>query len=258
MNRYNIGRRIAFFRDKMSMSTQELANRIERSQATISRIENGKQGINFELVAKIARELRVHPFALLSDEPLRESFLIPVDEQLAGNGTPTLLAYFIYTSRVRTRMSSKEAAQMLDISPVELELIELGIVRPEPRLFEKIANLYAVSKDSMTSLVALQESDPEVAHRLAYIFALVSKIYAIARKSPPEEPGETLGRITNLLEAVDAKFPLLPDLADEEKNQFLNGISVRLTRALRDDAFREKVLDLIEAHAAPEEPDGQR
>ncbi len=67
MNRYEIGRRIEAYRDRCKMSTQELAGRIRRSQATISRIENGKQGLTFELLATIASELRVHPFALLSD-----------------------------------------------------------------------------------------------------------------------------------------------------------------------------------------------
>ncbi len=69
MNRYNIGRRIEVYRDRMKMSTQELAGRIHRSQATISRIENGKQGFTFELLSAIAAELQVHPFALLADEP---------------------------------------------------------------------------------------------------------------------------------------------------------------------------------------------
>jgi transcriptional regulator with XRE-family HTH domain len=69
MNRYNIGRRIEAYRDRLKMSTQELAGRIHRSQATISRIENGKQGLTFELLSSIASELRVHPFALLADSP---------------------------------------------------------------------------------------------------------------------------------------------------------------------------------------------
>jgi transcriptional regulator with XRE-family HTH domain len=72
MNRYDIGRRIEAYREKRGMSTQELAERIKRSQATISRIENGKQGLTFELLSAVADELRVHPFALLSDDPARE------------------------------------------------------------------------------------------------------------------------------------------------------------------------------------------
>ncbi len=75
MNRFSIGRRIEAYRDRRKMSTQELASRVNRSQATISRIENGKQGLTFELLSRIADELRVHPFALLSDEPFLEQFL---------------------------------------------------------------------------------------------------------------------------------------------------------------------------------------
>ncbi len=85
MNRFSIGRRIEAYRDRAKMSTQELAGRIKRSQATISRIENGKQGVSFELLACIAAELRVHPFALLSDDPPQIPGLIPARER-SGDG----------------------------------------------------------------------------------------------------------------------------------------------------------------------------
>ncbi len=88
MNRFNIGRRIEAYRDRVKMSTQELAGRIKRSQATISRIENGKQGMTFELLACIACELRVHPFALLSDDPPQASapVAVPVQDRPGEDG----------------------------------------------------------------------------------------------------------------------------------------------------------------------------
>lgn len=72
MNRFDIGKRIEAYRELRKMSTQELAERIGRSQATVSRVENGKQGLSFELLSSIAAELRVHPFALLADDPAGE------------------------------------------------------------------------------------------------------------------------------------------------------------------------------------------
>lgn len=83
MNRFSIGKRIEAYRDRRKMSTQELATRVDRSQATISRIENGKQGLTFELLSRIASELCVHPFALLSDEPFLDQFLDFLQEKKA-------------------------------------------------------------------------------------------------------------------------------------------------------------------------------
>ncbi len=131
MNRYAIGRRIEAYRDKMKMSTQELAERINRSQATISRIENGKQGLTFELLSRIASELRIHPFALLSDEPLRSSVLLPATGKREGEYAPNLLANALHSGRIRRNLRIDAAAAMVAISQSELESIELALSSPK-------------------------------------------------------------------------------------------------------------------------------
>lgn len=105
MNRYNIGRRIEAYRDRLKMSTQELAARINRSQATISRIENGKQGLTFELLSAIAEELGVHPFALLADDSPRPD-TDDAPSAAAPEMTETSARLRQLVSRIRDRVSS--------------------------------------------------------------------------------------------------------------------------------------------------------
>lgn len=246
MNRYDIGRRIEAYRDKLKMSTQELAERINRSQATISRIENGKQGLTFELLSSIASELRVHPFALLSDEPLRASVLLPAREKSDGGSeyAPNLLANALHSGRIRRRLRIETAAEMLDVSPVELEAIELALSCPEDALLERICELYGLSCIEMRMLKQFGDSAPDMAKGLAYLQQLFSHIYHMIKRKAEGEEQRILDKIVELLDSADSEYPLSPDSSSDDVGLFLNRLSLHLVNALKDTDFRGKMFQM--------------
>jgi transcriptional regulator with XRE-family HTH domain len=244
MNRYDIGRRIESYRDKLRMSTQELAERINRSQATISRIENGKQGLTFELLSRIASELRVHPFALLSDEPLRYSVLLPASGKRDGEYAPSLLANALHSGRIRRNLRIDAAAAMLGVAPSELESIELALSSPEDVLLERICELYGLSLREMGILKRFGEDVPDIARGLAYLQQIFSHIYHITKDVIPGEERNTIGRINELLDSADSEYPLPPDASADDIGLFLNRLSMHLVNALKDRDFRGKVFHM--------------
>ncbi len=246
MNRFDIGRRIEAYRDKMKMSTQELAERINRSQATISRIENGKQGLTFELLSRIAAELRIHPFALLSDEPLRHSVLLPVRGRRDGEYSPSLLANALHSGRIRRSLRTDAAAAMLGVSASELESIELALSSPEDMLLERMCDLYGLSPRQMRILKRFGEEMPDTARGLAYLQQLFSHIYHMTKQVEAGEERKVLDKITELLGSVDADYPLPPDASSDDVGLFLNRLSMHLVNALKDKDFRGRMLQMAQ------------
>lgn len=244
MNRYDIGRRIEAYRDRMKMSTQELAERIKRSQATISRIENGKQGLTFELLSSIAAELRVHPFALLSDEPLRCSVLLPASGKKEGEYAPNLLANAIHGGRIRRRLRIDAAANLMGISPSELESVELALSTPEDSLLEKVCELYGLSVDQMRVLKKFGDDAPDIARSLAYLQQLFSHIYHMIKQMEPGQEKHILEKVAEFLESADSEYPLPPDSSSDDIGLFLNRLSLHLVNALKDKDFRGKVFQI--------------
>ena len=244
MNRYNIGRRIETYRDKQKMSTQELAERINRSQATISRIENGKQGLTFELLSSIASELRIHPFALLSDDPLRFSVLLPPAENKDGEYAPNLLANSLHAGRIRRGLRIDAAAELLHISPSELEAIELALSCPEESLLCRLCELYGLDSGQMRIIKDFSRAAPDVARGLAYLQQLFSHIYHMVKQIESGMERHTLERIGELLESVDSDSPLPPDSSHHDIGLFLNRLSLHLVNALKDKELRGKVVEL--------------
>jgi len=81
-----IGRKVSALREKLGMTTTELAKKVNISQAQISRLENGKQGFRANTLLRIAKALGVQPvYFFMEDEPegeVREGS--PVYGLLAG------------------------------------------------------------------------------------------------------------------------------------------------------------------------------
>ena len=244
MNRYDIGRRIEAYREKMKMSTQELAERINRSQATISRIENGKQGLTFELLSAIASELRIHPFALLSDEPLRCSVLLPATGKKEGEYAPNLLANALHGGRIKRRLRIDAAAGLLGVSPSELESIELALSAPEDHLLEKVCELYGLSAAQMKVLKSFGEAAPDIARGLAYLQQLFSHIYHMIRQMEDGDERRVIDKITELLDSADSEYPLPPDSSSDDIGLFLNRLSLHLVNALKDKDFRGRMFQM--------------
>lgn len=246
MNRFNIGRRIEMYREKRHMSTQELAEMIGRSQATVSRIENGKQGITFELLAHIAGELKVHPFLLLCDEPLRHSFLLPPTGNQENNYTPSLLANALHAGRVKLKMKIGTVAELASISECELEAVELAIICPDDTLLDKLCGLYGLSPDEMRMLRRFTEVAPDTARSMAYLQQLFSNIRHMIVGTPAGGAEETLNHIIKLIDSSDMENPIPPDSSADDINLFLNRLALHAINALKEREFRSKVIALAE------------
>lgn len=246
MNRFNIGRRIELYREKRDMSTQDLAERIGRSQATISRIENGKQGITFELLAHIAGELKIHPFSLLCDEPLRHSVLLPASVHREGESTPSLLANALHAGRVKRKLQIGVAAKLAEVSDCELEAVELGVISPDDVLLERLCGLYGLSPEELRMLRSFTEVAPDTARSLAYLQQLFSNIRHMIDATPQGAEQETLGRIGELIDSSDMENPIPPDSSGDDINLFLNRLALHVINALKDRDFRSKVVALAE------------
>ncbi len=250
MNKYDIGRRIEAYRDKLHMSTQELAERIKRSQATISRIENGKQGLTFELLSSIASELRVHPFALLSDEPLRSSILHPAGEDDETEYAPNLLANALHAGRVKRRLRMDMASDLLGISPEELEAVELAMSCPDNDLLERMCELYGLVPQHMHALKRFGEEATDIARGLAYLQQLFSHIHHLVHKVADGDEKRVVERIADLLNSADSEFPLPLESTSDDVGLFLNRLSLHLVNALKDKEFRGKMFELAGLNTA--------
>ena len=68
MDNKAIGLKITKLRNKLNLTTTELAKMVGISQAQISRLENGKQGFRSATLTKIARALSVKPVYFFMEE----------------------------------------------------------------------------------------------------------------------------------------------------------------------------------------------
>ena len=68
MDNKAIGLRITQLREKLGMTTSELARRVGLSQAQTSRLENGKQGFRSATLTKIGKALGVTPVYFFIEE----------------------------------------------------------------------------------------------------------------------------------------------------------------------------------------------
>ncbi len=66
-----IGKKVSGLREKLDMTTTELARRVGISQAQISRLENGKQGFRSNTLARISKALGVKPIYFFIDDSTR-------------------------------------------------------------------------------------------------------------------------------------------------------------------------------------------
>ena len=96
-----IATRIDQLRRQRKISMQTLADQIGVSQPTVSRMLTGRQAISMLQLDRIAQALKVHPFALWTDQPLRSSRLLSCDD----GTSPRLLGLTLRLFRSRTRLS---------------------------------------------------------------------------------------------------------------------------------------------------------
>ena len=237
MNRFDIGRRIGSYREKLKLSTQELANRIKRSQATISRIENGKQGITPEILVNIARELGVHPFALLTDQPLRHLQDSPSPTNAADDCASTLLAFALQTGRINRDFQFDEAADFLDIPASELHSYESGAAQPDGERLNSLCGLYGLNPAEMQYLAEIDRRSPAFSRRLAGLQGLVEKIMNLCNQAKPGDESKTLRDIHTIIHLAYSENPLPVNSAATELGLIVNSDPELLSTALQEQEF---------------------
>ena len=170
MNRKAIGKRIASLRTRRGMSTAQLADAIGKSQATVSRIENGKQGAAIEVIEQIARILDVDPLFLLT-----ENVASIVRNQMVSTGEPVdaaaqdsvcALGRGLLRARLGRGLTPEEAAIQLDIRDEDLDALEHGRAFPSPQLIERMKAVYGINSKEIYGLTYLKEIHPELSLRI--------------------------------------------------------------------------------------------
>lgn len=241
MNRVEIGRRIERLRGRIGLSTLQLAEHIGKSQATISRIENGKQGVSIELLSKIAKALRIHPFGLLTDAPLRHSVLLPPTATMRSDAPMRMLARTLESARLRARLDRPSAAGELGISVDELEAMELGYALPDPDALDAMSALYPVDGKLLQALATIERDYPMLSERLASMEHVLGAVLSFLRESSSGEGDSPTTRLRMEVESCLGVHDRL-EAAEREASYFSIGhLSDKLLKALQDPEFHEWV-----------------
>ena len=114
-----IGEKLRLARHERELSLQEVAAKAKISAATLSRIENGKQAVDVEMVVLISRILKVNP-ADLFDSESRDG-VDPLASRLATLDSKS-------RARVWTELAAntrKQAARKKSVRDVSMKVEEL-------------------------------------------------------------------------------------------------------------------------------------
>lgn len=247
MNKAEIGTRIMKARIRRGLSTQQLAELIDKSQATVSRIENGKQGVGIELLNRLAQVLRVHPFSFLSDTPLRHSVLLPTGVAMRSDKPVRILPQTLQSGRMRARLTLKEAADYLQIPEQELEAIEMGYALPESGAIEKLAELYNLDEKELKELASMDKQYPRLSQRMCVMERLLSNVLAL-----PATTAEQSRVSTDLRSEIEGCLGMAPGThksAERNASYFSIGhLTDTLLKALQDPLFHARVEAMARDH----------
>jgi transcriptional regulator with XRE-family HTH domain len=241
MNAAMVGRRIAAFRQQQGISTAELAQRIDRSQATVSRIEHGRQQTSLAVMLEIARALRIHPISLFCEDDSGQHCPIPHEAPELCEDGGGCLARLIRAGRLRARLSVAEAAEALEVPSDRLESWESGRGTPPGPVLERMGNLYPVDAEELTAYAWLHGQTPSVARRIDRMQRLLTVFHtclehraeAVRRSAAWSSLAEEMARTLE---------PFQTEAAEREGDYFSIGhLSDRLLRALQDRHFHEHV-----------------
>lgn len=241
MERRAIGRRIERARQRLGLSTQQLAQRIDKSQATVSRIENGKQGVTLELLAKIARVLQVHPFALLTDAPLRHAAYWSPALLTRADRPLCMLRALLRAGRERANLSRDLVARQVGLQPAELEAIEQGWSIPTDTVLTQIAELCDLDVHLLRELAMLERDHPHVSQRMALMASTLE-----ACRQALDDPDGAEPDLQALRERLAAMAEAPADagvgaMIEAGETLSLAHLSDRLLRLLQEPTFHQQV-----------------
>lgn len=112
-----IGGEIKRLRERLSLSSKDLAERVGLSPSQMSRLESGQRRVDASLLAKLARALEVHPSHFFSDFgelPRRKG------------APPSPLGKLIRSERRRKHITAEELAQRVSKGKTFLQDLESG------------------------------------------------------------------------------------------------------------------------------------
>ncbi len=159
-----IGNRITEARRRAGLSTSTLAKKVGKSQATISRIENGKQSINLQLLVAISRALGVHPFNLLGK-------FFSKRKEPSGSGC---LAEVLRSARIFNNISVQKIAKTLKQSKRYIKELEEGLILPNMVDIPHFAKFYNLNLNLLEELVNFEQYAPELSKHFSEITTLLS------------------------------------------------------------------------------------
>jgi transcriptional regulator with XRE-family HTH domain len=162
----------------------------------------------------------------------------------AGGYTPNLLANALHGGRLRRHFRIETAAEMLGVSQVELEAVELAQDRPEDAFLDRVCDLYGLPVAEMRMLKQFGDAAPGMAKSLAHLQQVFSHIYHLIKCCSEGEERRVLDKIVELLDSSDLDHPLEPDASSDDVGLFLNRLSLHLVNALRDSDFRGKMFQM--------------
>ncbi|MCA8923729.1 MAG: helix-turn-helix domain-containing protein [Planctomycetes bacterium] len=115
-----IGGEIKRLRERLSLSSKDLAERVGLSPSQMSRLESGQRRVDATLLGKLARALEVHPSHFFSDFG-----------EVGGaggrrGGWPTPLGKLIRSERRRKHITAEELAQQVSKGKTFLQDLESG------------------------------------------------------------------------------------------------------------------------------------
>lgn len=238
MQRKRVGQRISQARIKMGLSTQDLADRVGKSQATISRIENGKQGVSIELISQIAHVLRVHPFSLLTEQSASCQTSMLAGGVARIEESMSLLCHMLQTGRTRAHLNLESAAAALAMPINTLAAYEAGSKMPTQKELLRIADLYTLDAQHLEQVYRLEQDWPELAVRMRFLESTLADCYRVLVRSD----GHASEEVRSLRQKLHSFFESEQVVSERLGGYFSIGhISDILLEALQDTAFHEKM-----------------
>lgn len=221
-----IGALISRARINKKMSTIDLAEKINKSQATVSRIENGKQGINLPLLSRIAKILDVHPFALMGKAGV----------DLEGGRNGKMLCKMLLGGRMRSKLSVAEVSGILGVDEEAVESFERGDSLPDEMQFEQLCSIYPIDAKVAMQMYTTDMHCPQLSDIMSSMNLVLGECQDLLRELPRDKP-EVIRLAKHVEEVVD-----YAGVAERKGGYFsLGHVSDDVLAALQDCSFHAEV-----------------
>ncbi len=233
-----VGQRISKARIKLGMSTQELAEKIGKSQATVSRIENGKQGVTLPLLLTLSRVLQTNLTALIDHDHVGGNEI-----QKYGFVLQTILS----VSRERAHLTLDLVAAETAIRPERLRAIEEGALQPVEAELEKLCVLYNLDYEPIFQIFFAEQHCPLLIAHLGKINYVLGECLDLLRASRQIADKSRLTGLTQRIENC------LTDFSCERQGDYfsIGHISDQLMKALQDPEFHARAEELARQWRQP-------